>query len=336
MPVSAEQFSKLSDDEQVKELAKLRFSRMSDSEQEQALGQMKQASGPGALRTAVDSFAQGLSFNLSDEAEGLAKGVASKLGGGEFESARQRGTEEARERIGRGREKFPAVATGAQVAGGLASLAVPGAVAGRALGLGKAATVAATAKRASTAKKLGEGVKLSVNEAGKAVVQKSAVRKGAESLAKTSAKGAAAGGTAGVGERGFDKKAFEDALLGGVVGGLGAGVGKGVQALGSGVVGSAVKLATTGKGMMSLMSAAAANKFGKNLIETGMKALPKGQSAGGFRKLVSSLKEGSSAIQPYKDKLFKAAFESGGAGLAAVHTKLIQEDKNYRRKFGGS
>jgi hypothetical protein len=341
MPLSAEEFGKLSEEDQIRELQALHFSNLPEDEQIatlQSMHQQQQGATPqqqqgatpqpemGKLETAVGHFAQGLTFNFADEIAGLAAGAGSFARGGEFESVREETTEKARQALEAGSQQHPGIATGAQVAGGLASLAIPGSVVARSA---KASQVAGQQLAKQMTKAAAEsGVKMVVKP-----LRTSAGQSAVKQVGKTVAKGVGLGAVAGLGAHGVSEKAAKSAAVGAGANAVAIAAGKAMSKLGGPVVGALVTMATGAGSLVGSIGKGAALKVGNELIKKGSGALPKGLGTPGFRKMVDGLKNGSEALKPYQERLFKAAFESGGAGLAAVHADLVQQDRNYGRAF---
>jgi len=299
MTMSSEEFSGLSREEKIKKLMEIRFQQMPREEKVEVLNNLEEQNRPGAIETAARSFAQGLTFNFADEIEGVLKGGIAAIKGGDFGEAREKATEESRQRLAQGRTDFPAVATAAEAGGGLAGLAVPGGLAARgavaAKGLGKIAA-----------------------EAGKSVV-----------------KASAGGLAAGIGEHGIDSEALKTAATAGAAQLPAIIAGKAANALGKSVTGTLVKAAVVaGGGLVGALGTAAGTKLGKGLISNGAKILEKrGKKSAGFVKMVKAMQQGSEKLGKNADKLFNAALESGAPGLTAAHIQLVQSDEDYRKIY---
>jgi hypothetical protein len=302
MTMTSEEFSGLSREEKIKTLMQLRFKQMPREQKVEVLNNLEEQNRPGAVETAARSFAQGLTFNFADEIEGVLRGGVAAIQGEDFGEAREKSTEESRQRLAQGRTDFPGVATAAEVGGGLASLAIPG------------TAVARGAQAAKAAKGLGK----IATEAGKTVV-----RAGAGGLA------------AGVGEHGIDKEALKTASIAGGAQIPAIIAGKAANALGKSVVGTLTKVAVaSGSGLVGALGTAAGTKLGKGLISKGATILEKrGKKSAGFVKMVRAMQQGSEKLGKNADKLFNAALESGAPGLTAAHIQLVQQDEDYRKIY---
>jgi len=341
-PISEEEFMKLPEDQKNSVLEEMKFMSLSPAEQDKVIGQLRQKKEqeqrPGAVETAARSFAQGATFNFADEIEGVVRGGIGAIQGENFGEAREKATKESRERLSQGRADFPAVATAAEVGGGLATLALPGGAAAQMGKLGAKAALKAGTKAVMSDSAKKRFIAKGAAEAGKETVKKAAqtgLARVTTEAGKTVLRAGAGGLAAGVGEHGIDTKTLEAARTAGVAQTAAIIAGSGLKAMGKSTVGVLTKVALSGgKGLVGALGSAAGTKLGKGLIENGGKILEKqGKKSAGFVKMVKTLHGGVEKLGNNADKLITAALEGGAPGLAAAHVQLIQQDKDYRKVY---